>query len=102
MVLLALVLSISCIGVLMSLAFKPNLVDAKLFIFGIMNFSPAAAPDSLLFTIHFVLFLVLVLLLPTHIFTAPLVMYEARKRDLTLWRLMHEEKRQGPGNHWSR
>ena len=46
-----------------------------------MSFSPAPLPESLLFTLHFVLVLVLVPLLPTHIFTAPLVMYEARKRD---------------------
>jgi nitrate reductase gamma subunit len=91
--LLSLVLAISSIGVLMHLAFKPNLVDAKLFVFGIMRFSPHPAPDSMFFTVHFVLFLVLVLLLPTHIFTAPMVMYEARKRDLALRGLMHEEEK---------
>ena len=89
-VLLGLVLAISSLGVLMHAAFKPNLVEVKLFLFGIMSFSPAAAPDSLLFTIHFALFLALVQLLPMHIFTAPLVMYEARKRDEALQGLMHD------------
>lgn len=89
MVLLGLVLSIGAIGLLMNLVFRPDLVDAKLFIIGIMSFSPAPAPESLLFMLHFALVLVLVLVLPTHIFTAPLVLYEARKRGEDLKRLMH-------------
>jgi len=44
-----------------------------------------------LFLLHFSLVLVLVPLLPTHILTAPLVMLEARKRDLGLPLVMHEE-----------
>lgn len=88
--LLGLVLSISSIGVLMHAWLKPNLVDVKLFMAGIMSFAPAPAPDSILFTIHFVLALVLVLLLPTHVFTAPLVMLEARKREQALKGVMHE------------
>ncbi len=90
MFLLVLVFAISTIGVLMHAAYKPNLVDVKLFIFGIMSFSPAPVPDSPLFTAHFLLVLALVLLLPSHIFTAPLVMFEARKRDLGLHGVMHE------------
>lgn len=90
MFLLGLVLVISSIGVLMHAFFKPNLVDVKLFIFGVMSFSPSAAPDSMLFSVHFILVLVLILLLPTHIFTAPFVMMEARKREQALHRVMHE------------
>jgi nitrate reductase gamma subunit len=92
MVLLLLVFAISSIGLLMNLAFKPNLIDAKLFILGILSFAPATPPDSLLFALHFVLVLALVLLLPSHIFTAPLVMYEARKRGLVLHAVMHDEE----------
>ena len=89
--LLGLVLAISSIGVAMHALFKPNLVDVKLFIFGIVNFAPKAAPDSVLFLLHFCLVLVLVPFLPTHIFTAPLVMMEARKRKLALRLVMHEK-----------
>ena len=89
--LLGLVLVISSLGVLMYACFKPDLVDVKLFVLGILCFKPAALPESLLFTLHFGLALVLVPFLPTHIFTAPLVMMEARKREEALRVVMHEK-----------
>ena len=82
--LLGLVFVIGSIGVIMHAVFKPDLVGVKLFILGILRFSPAAAPDSVLFLLHFVLMLVLVPFLPTHLLTAPLVMLEARKREAAL------------------
>ncbi len=91
MLLLALVLMIGVLGLLMSLWFKPNLVDVKLFALGLVCFKPAAAPESLLFTLHFGLVLVLIAFLPTHIFSAPLVMMEARKREQALRLVMHEK-----------
>jgi len=91
MFLLALVLVIGSIGLVMNLWFKPNLVDVKLFALGLACFKPVAAPDSLLFALHFGLVLVLIAFLPTHIFTAPLVMLEARKREQALHLVMHEK-----------
>ena len=91
LLLLGIMLLISSVGVLMHLAFKPDLVGVKLFVFGIMTFAPQPAPESGLFILHFTLFLALVAILPTHIFTAPLVMYEARKRDEALHGVMHEK-----------
>lgn len=88
---LVLVLVISTIGVLMNALFKPDLVDVKLFILGIMSFSPVAVPGSVLFLLHFSLILVLVSILPSHIFTAPIIMLEARKRDLALHLVIHEK-----------
>ena len=61
----------------MHIAFKPDLVDAKLFIFGLISFAPAPPPGVCCSSVHFVLFLAMVLLLPSHLVTAPLVMYEA-------------------------
>ena len=90
MVLLGLLFAISTLGLLMYLDFKPDLVGVKLFILGILSFAPQPLPQSLLFLAHFILVLVLVLLLPSHIFTAPLVMFEARKRDQALRGVMHE------------
>lgn len=93
MVLLGLVLALSSVGLLMQTLFKPDLVDAKLFIYGLMTCAPAAPPHSTLFFIHFSLFLLVVLLLPSHLVTAPLVMYEARKREGLLHGVMHDEEK---------
>jgi nitrate reductase gamma subunit len=90
--LLVLILAISTLGVVMHSFFTPNLVDVKLFAFGIMTLNPAAVPDSALFLLHFLLVLVLALFVPSHIIAAPLVMYEARKRDLGLGRVMHDRE----------
>ncbi|HUI45348.1 MAG TPA: hypothetical protein VL122_05090 [Nitrospirota bacterium] len=89
--LLGLVLVISSLGVAMNLLFKPNLVEVKLFVLGILSFMPVAAPKSVLFAVHFCMVLVLIPFLPTHIFLAPFVMMEARKREQALHLVMHEK-----------
>jgi hypothetical protein len=91
MVLLGLLLVITSLGLLMVTLYRTDVVAVKLFTIGILNATPAAVPDSILFLLHFFLVLVLVPLLPTHILTAPLVMLEARKRDLGLPLVIHEE-----------
>jgi hypothetical protein len=67
-----------------------DLVGVKLFSLGILSFTPAPLPGGVLFPMHIVLVLIVVALLPTHIVTAPLVMLEARRRDLGLPQVMHE------------
>jgi nitrate reductase gamma subunit len=89
--LLGLVLVISCVGLLMQTLFKPDIVGVKLFILGLLGLSPTTVPHSFLFVLHLSLFLVLVPFLPTHIFTAPMVMMEARKREQALHLVIHEE-----------
>jgi hypothetical protein len=91
MVVLGLLFVISSLGLLMVTLYRTDVVAVKLFTIGILSFTPAAVPDSILFQLHFSLVLVLVPLLPTHILTAPLLMLEARKRDLGLPLVMHEE-----------
>ncbi|HTP04351.1 MAG TPA: hypothetical protein VMM54_04235 [Nitrospirota bacterium] len=91
MVLLVLLFVISSLGLLMVTLYRTDVVAVKLFTIGIRSVTTAAVPDSILFLLHFSLVLVLVPLLPTHILTAPLVMLEARKRDLGLPLVMHEE-----------
>lgn len=91
MLFLALLLAISGTGVLMHALFKPDLVGVKLFSLGILSFTPAPLPSGVLFPMHIALVLVIVLLVPTHIVAAPLVMLEARRRDLGLTQVMHEE-----------
>lgn len=90
MLLLALLLAISGMGVLMHALFRPDLVGVKQFSLGILSFTPAPLPGGALFTMHAALVLVVIALLPTHIVAAPLVMLEARRRDLGLPKVMHE------------
>lgn len=92
MLLLGIVLAVSVIGLLMHSLFKPDLVAAKLFILGILRVEPQPAPESLLFQAHFVLVLAMVLMLPSHVFTAPLVMLDARKREQALHGMLHDEE----------
>jgi len=77
--------------VLMHALFKPDLVGVKVFVLGMLSFTPAPLPGGALFLTHVVLVLVVVALVPTHIVTAPLVMLAARRRDLGLSKVMHEE-----------
>ncbi len=90
MFLLILLLAISTIGLTMRWLHTPNLVEVKFFAFGIVTASPAAFPEGALFLLHFSLVLVFVLFVPSHIVAAPFVMYEARKRDLGLKTVMHD------------
>lgn len=84
-----LILSIS--GLLMRTFFRPDLLQAKAFILGILTFSPEAAPSGILFTFHFLMALLLLPYLPSHIFTAPLVIAEAARREGDLRMMMHEK-----------
>ncbi len=87
---LGLVFAISLIGLLMRNFFVPDLVEVKEFARGILQFGPWKAPGSLLFIAHFSLVLLLVPFLPFHIFAAPYVMGEARRREAGLHRVMHD------------
>ncbi len=88
--LLALLLTISISGVLMHAFAKPDLVGVKLFVLGMLSFTLAPLPGGILFPLHFVMVLVVIALVPTHIVTAPLVMLEARRRDLGLSKVMRD------------
>ncbi len=88
--LLGLLFSISCVGLLMHLYFVPDLMSVKEFVMGILAFRPEHVPGSALFIIHFVLVLFLLPCLPTHFFSAPLVIAEARKREEGLHEVLHE------------
>ncbi len=86
---LGLVLIISIAGLLMNAVYMVDVVDVKYFIMGIFAFKPAAAPESFLFIMHFLLVLLLLLYLPFHIFTAPFVTMAARRREEELGLVMH-------------
>jgi hypothetical protein len=84
------VLAIAVTGLLMSTRYRADLVAVKLFTLGIVTFAPAPPPLSALFLIHLGLALALLLYLPSHVFTAPLVMMDAQSRNRELRRVMHD------------
>lgn len=90
--LLALILLMSVSGLLMKYIFRADLVEVKYFALGLVTFQAHLPPGSLLFLLHFIVFLVLLASMPSHVFAAPLTMLEARQRDEELPYLMHEEK----------
>jgi nitrate reductase gamma subunit len=84
------VLAIAATGLLMSTRYPVDLLAVKLFALGIVTFNPSAPPQGALFVIHLGLTLALILYVPSHVFTAPLVMLGARRRDLERRRVMHD------------
>lgn len=88
---LGLVLLISITGLFMRLLFRTDLMSIKEFSFGLLTFQQAPLQSGWLFVIHLLIVLLLVILLPSHIFSAPLVTMEARRRERTLDMVMHEK-----------
>lgn len=87
---LGLVLLIGITGFLLHI-YRTDLTGVKEFVLGILTFSPHPVPHSLLFIVHFLLVLLLLLSLPFHIFIAPVVMHEARRREVELREVLHEK-----------
>lgn len=88
---LSVLLLLSLSGLLMRNFFRPDLLEAKAFILGILTFSPEAAPSGFFFTFHFIMALLLFPYVPSHIFTAPLVIAEAARREEGLRIMIHEK-----------
>lgn len=89
--LLALILVLSISGLLMKTIFHPDIVSVKTFIMGMVTFTFAAVPADALFIVHFIMFLALIVNLPTHIFAAPLTIISAREREENLKTVIHEK-----------
>jgi nitrate reductase gamma subunit len=84
------VLGIGITGLLMSTRYRADLAAVKLFALGIVTFNPVAPPLGALFLSHLGLVLALLLYVPSHVFTAPLVMMDARSREQELRRVLHD------------
>ena len=84
------VLAIAATGLLMSTRYRADLTAVKLFALGIVTFTPSPPPLSILFLSHLGFVMTLLLYVPSHVFTAPLVMLDARSRELELRRVMHD------------
>jgi len=89
--LIGVLLMLSLTGLLMRIYFQADLIDVKDFITGILVFIPDVLPDSLMFVIHFLLALLLIAFIPFHLFAAPIVSMEARKREEGLGMVLHEK-----------
>lgn len=77
-------------GLLMRLVWKSDLVEIKGFVIRALSLNPEAAlPGGWLFWLHMMPVLIVMPSLPAHIFTAPLTIIEARRRDEE--RPMHED-----------
>jgi len=87
--LLALIFVMSVTGLLMKNVYHPDIIAIKEFIIGAVTFRFLSAPESPLFIFHFIMVLILVVKLPTHVFTAPLTIMEARQRNETVKELVH-------------
>lgn len=71
--------------------YRADLLRVKEFVLGILTFSPNAVPHSPLFIIHLFLVLLLLLSLPFHIFISPVIMHEARRREINLKKVLREK-----------
>jgi nitrate reductase gamma subunit len=89
--LLALLLMISLTGLAMRTWFQPDLIAVKDFLTGILMFHPDLFPESSLFKLHFLLVLILLPYVPFHLFTAPVVTFEANRREERLEMILHEK-----------
>ena len=84
------VLAIAVTGLLLATRHRVDLVPVKAYALGIVTFRPAPAPGDWLFVAHLALVLALALYVPSHVFTAPLALLDARRRDLERARVMHD------------
>ena len=89
--LIAILFLIGVTGLLMKIVFRPDVLGIKEFILGAVTFRFVNAPESALFITHFLMFLVLLTWLPTHIFAAPLTLFASRQREELVKGLVHEK-----------
>jgi len=86
-----LLLVISLTGLAMRTWFQPDLITVKDFITGILIFQPDVLPQSAFFTVHFLCVLILLPYVPFHLFTAPVITFEANRREERLGMILHEK-----------
>ncbi|NJD56653.1 MAG: hypothetical protein FIA94_09655 [Nitrospirae bacterium] len=89
--LLGIISFISVSGLLMKTVYHPDVVSIKTFIISAVTFRFAPVPGSSFFILHVIFVLALLVILPTHIFAAPLVLLGARQREENLNRVIHEK-----------
>lgn len=79
--LILLLILISFSGLFMRYIKRMDIIEVKGFVTGIFTFNLQPVPDSGVFVFHYLLALVLLLYLPSHVMTAPITVTEARRRE---------------------
>jgi nitrate reductase gamma subunit len=77
-------------GLLLATRHRLDLAQVKGYALGIVTFHPAPPPGDWLLASHLALVLALALYVPSHVFTAPLTLLDARRRDRELKELLHD------------
>ena len=90
LLMLLVILAIGATGLMMSTVYRTDLVAVKIFTLGIVTFHPSSPPVGALLVSHLGLVLALLLYVPSHVFTAPLVILDSRRRELELNRVLHD------------
>jgi len=89
--LLGLLFLISATGLLIKTVIRLDLVSIKHFMLSVFRFAPGVPSDNGVFVLHYLMAMILLACLPTHIYAAPFSVTEARKREERLSLLMHEK-----------
>ena len=77
-------------GLLLATRHRVDLVQVKAYALGTVTLRPTPPPADPLFIAHLGLALALALYVPSHVFTAPLTLLEARRRDRDLQAMLHD------------
>jgi len=83
------ILLVSLSGILLHGYFRTDVIQVKRFILSLFELRPVDPPATLSFMVHFVSAVVLLPLVPSHLFAAPLSLLDARKREETRESLLH-------------
>ncbi len=86
------ILLTSVSGGLLKHVFRPDVIKVKQFVLDGLAFKLGTLPEGVLFTSHFALAMLVIAVVPSHIFTAPFVSYDASRRERTLGGLMHNDE----------
>ena len=84
------IFSLALSGFLLAQFFRPDIKPAKDFMMGLFSFHIISLPPNWLFPLHFLLAFIVLAFLPTHIFTAPFITIEARRRREETEGILHD------------
>ena len=77
-------------GLLLATRHRVDLVQVKAYALGTVTLWPTPPPADPMLIAHLGLALALALYVPSHVFTAPLTLLEARRRDRDLQAMLHD------------
>jgi nitrate reductase gamma subunit len=83
-------LGLAVTGLLLATRHRVDLVQVKAYALGIVTLRPTPPPADPLLIAHLGLVLALASYLPSHVFTAPLTLFDARRRDSDLKAILHD------------